>query len=129
MRLVKKTVNQDDVSACHLFYADGKANPGTDLIFFDFSRRRRPADLAVRGWRGGTGRAVGAQRGAGQAPDPRPRPIVLYVHDLARAADVLTEVMNVHRLRDYVAPDAAAQVHVFGMGEGGPAAELHVIGA
>jgi glyoxalase family protein len=54
---------------------------------------------------------------------------VLYVHDLARAADVLTEVMNVRRLRDYVAPDAAAQVHVFGMGEGGPAAELHVIGA
>src|SRR3990170_5231576 len=36
MRLVKKTVNQDDVSAYHLFYADGMANPGTDLTFFDF---------------------------------------------------------------------------------------------
>jgi glyoxalase family protein len=36
LRLVKKTVNQDDVSAYHLFYADGKANPGTDLTFFDF---------------------------------------------------------------------------------------------
>ncbi len=36
MRLVKKTINQDDVSAYHLFYADGKANPGTDLTFFDF---------------------------------------------------------------------------------------------
>ena len=36
MRLVKKTVNQDDVSAWHLFYADGRANPGTDLTFFDF---------------------------------------------------------------------------------------------
>src|SRR6201986_257442 len=36
MRLVKKTVNQDDVSAYHLFYADGKASPGTDLTFFDF---------------------------------------------------------------------------------------------
>jgi glyoxalase family protein len=36
MRLVKKTVNQDDISAYHLFYADGKANPGTDLTFFDF---------------------------------------------------------------------------------------------
>src|SRR5258708_29785271 len=36
MRLVKKTVNQDDVRAYHLFYADGKANPGTDLTFFDF---------------------------------------------------------------------------------------------
>ena len=29
MRLVKKTVNQDDVSAYHLFYADGQASPGT----------------------------------------------------------------------------------------------------
>src|SRR3954471_24374392 len=36
MRLVKKTVNQDDTSAYHLFYADGKATPGTDLTFFDW---------------------------------------------------------------------------------------------
>ena len=36
MRLVKKTVNQDDVSAYHLFYADGLASPGSDLTFFDF---------------------------------------------------------------------------------------------
>lgn len=36
MRLVKKTVNQDDVSAYHLFYADGEASPGTDLTFFDW---------------------------------------------------------------------------------------------
>jgi glyoxalase family protein len=36
MRLVKKTVNQDDVSAYHFFYADGKASPGSDVTFFDF---------------------------------------------------------------------------------------------
>ena len=36
MRLVKKTVNQDDVSAYHLFYADGLATPGTDITFFDW---------------------------------------------------------------------------------------------
>src|SRR5688500_5631584 len=36
MRLVKKTVNQDDVSAYHLFYADGRATPGSDLTFFDW---------------------------------------------------------------------------------------------
>jgi glyoxalase family protein len=35
-RLVKKTVNQDDVSAYHLFYADGNASPGTDVTFFDW---------------------------------------------------------------------------------------------
>jgi glyoxalase family protein len=36
LRLVKKSVNQDDVSAYHLFYADGRASPGTDLTFFDW---------------------------------------------------------------------------------------------
>lgn len=36
MRLVKKTVNQDDTSAYHLFYADGRASPGSDITFFDF---------------------------------------------------------------------------------------------
>ena len=40
MRLVKKTVNQDDVSAYHLFYADGKATPGTDFTFFDWPMQR-----------------------------------------------------------------------------------------
>jgi glyoxalase family protein len=36
LRLVKKTVNQDDVSAYHLFYADGEGSPGTDITFFDW---------------------------------------------------------------------------------------------
>jgi glyoxalase family protein len=36
LRLVKKTVNQDDVRAYHLFYADGLGNPGTDITFFDW---------------------------------------------------------------------------------------------
>ena len=36
MRLVKRSVNQDDVSAYHLFYADGAGSPGTDLTFFDW---------------------------------------------------------------------------------------------
>jgi len=36
MRLVKKTVNQDDVSAYHLFYGDALGNPGTELTFFDW---------------------------------------------------------------------------------------------
>jgi glyoxalase family protein len=36
MRLVKKSVNQDDTTAYHLFYADGLASPGSDLTFFDF---------------------------------------------------------------------------------------------
>jgi glyoxalase family protein len=36
MRLVKRSVNQDDVSAYHLFYADAVGSPGTDLTFFDW---------------------------------------------------------------------------------------------
>jgi glyoxalase family protein len=178
MRLVKKTVNQDDVSAYHLFYADGKANPGTDLTFFDFpaAPERRGTNsisrtgLRVAGekslgyWRdrlkqagghtgdikevdgrltlpfedgegqrlvlvddGGTGPASPWERSAVPAEHQIRGlgPIVLSVHDLARTAQVLTEVMNMRRERDYAAPGAAA--HVFAMGEGGPAAELHVI--
>ena len=180
MRLVKKTVNQDDVSAYHLFYADGKANPGTDLTFFDFpaAPERRGTNsisrtgLRVSGestlgyWKDrltGAGGHVGAvtevdgrltlpfediegQRlvlvdDGGKGPaDPWDRssvpaqhqirglgPIVLNVHDLKRTARVLTEVMNMREVRSYPAPDARAEVHVFAMGEGGPAAELHVI--
>jgi glyoxalase family protein len=47
IRLVKKTVNQDDVSAYHLFYADKKGSPGTDMTFFDWEQmdaNRRGAD-------------------------------------------------------------------------------------
>jgi glyoxalase family protein len=36
MRLVKRSVNQDDTSAYHLFYADAVGTPGTDLTFFDW---------------------------------------------------------------------------------------------
>ncbi|HLY29042.1 MAG TPA: ring-cleaving dioxygenase [Aggregatilineales bacterium] len=40
LRLVKKSVNQDDVSAYHLFYADKVGNPGTDMTFFDWPQSR-----------------------------------------------------------------------------------------
>jgi len=46
MRLVKRSVNQDDVSSYHLFYADAKGSPGTDLTFFDW-----PAPKERRGTR------------------------------------------------------------------------------
>ncbi|MVN88943.1 ring-cleaving dioxygenase [Deinococcus sp. HMF7620] len=36
LRLVKKTVNQDDVTAYHLFYADAEGSPGSDLTFFEW---------------------------------------------------------------------------------------------
>lgn len=39
LRLVKKTVNQDQTEAYHLFYADAEGSPGTDITFFDFPAR------------------------------------------------------------------------------------------
>ena len=50
MRLVKRSVNQDDVSAYHLFYADAAGSPGTDLTFFDWPvpRERRGTRSIVR---------------------------------------------------------------------------------
>ncbi|MES3628681.1 MAG: VOC family protein [Longimonas sp.] len=40
LRLVAKTVNQDDTSSYHLFYADAHGTPGTDLTFFDIAQAR-----------------------------------------------------------------------------------------
>ncbi|HMM91521.1 ring-cleaving dioxygenase [Bradyrhizobium sp.] len=178
MRLVKKTVNQDDVSAYHLFYADGKARPGTDLTFFDFPaapERRGTNAISRTGLRVNGGKTLGYWRdrlreagvaisdvvevdgrltlpfedGEGQRlvliddggrgtaspwerspvpPEHQIRglgPIVLTVQELSRTAFVLTDVMNMRRAREYAAH--GAQIHVFEMGEGGPAAELHVI--
>ncbi|MET0971618.1 MAG: ring-cleaving dioxygenase [Tardiphaga sp.] len=178
MRLVKKTVNQDDVSAYHLFYADGKASPGTDLTFFDFpaAPERRGTNaisrtgLRVAGekslgyWRdrlrqagGVTGDVIEVdgrltlpfEDGEGQrlvlvddggrgeanpwerSPVPAEHqirglgPIVLTVQDVSETASVLTDVMNMRRVRDYEAH--GAHIHVFEMGEGGVAAELHVL--
>jgi glyoxalase family protein len=50
MRMVKKTVNQDDTSAYHLFYADGKGSAGTDITFFDWPTgpQRRGTHEVVR---------------------------------------------------------------------------------
>jgi glyoxalase family protein len=41
LRLVKKTVNQDDPSVYHLFYADELGSPGSDITFFEYPGARR----------------------------------------------------------------------------------------
>lgn len=180
MRLVKKTVNQDDVSAYHLFYADGLASPGSDLTFFDFATpRARPGNheisrtgLRVAGakslgwWRkrlADAGATVGdvAERdgrltldfldpegqrlsliddgGKGDAhpwsksPVPSEHqirglgPITMTVPDLGPTDIALTKIMNMRKVRDYAHPESNRdRVHVYEMGQGGPAAELHV---
>ncbi len=179
LRLVKKTVNQDDTSAYHLFYADGEATPGTDLTFFDWPvapERRgthsisrtglrvsgqealdywaaRLNDLGVSAEPARTvdGRATidfedpEGQRfrlvddgGAGEAhpwalgPVPAAHqirglgPITISVPKLEPTDAVLTRVLNMKQERQYASPDGQGDVHVYRMGEGGPAAELHV---
>jgi glyoxalase family protein len=180
MRLVKRSVNQDDVSAYHLFYADALASPGTDLTFFDWPvpRERRGTHsitrthLRVAGadtldwWakrlhdRGLTvgevverdGRltldfedpegqrlALVDDKGAGEAhpwdrsPVPAEHqirglgPILISVPSLRSTDVILQQVMNLRPVRKYQHPDNESHtVHVYEMGAGGTAAELHV---
>src|SRR5256885_9831421 len=41
LRLVKKTVNQDDPTVYHLFYADQQGDPGSDITFFEYPGARQ----------------------------------------------------------------------------------------
>jgi glyoxalase family protein len=41
LRLVKKTVNQDDPTVYHLFYADERGSAGSDITFFEYPGARR----------------------------------------------------------------------------------------
>jgi glyoxalase family protein len=62
LRLVKKTVNQDDPTVYHLFFADEKGDPGSDLTFFEYpgAPQGRPGDGMIWGirWRLGTEEAL-----------------------------------------------------------------------
>jgi glyoxalase family protein len=178
LRLVKKTVNQDDVSAYHLFYADGEARPGTDLTFFDWAVPRekrgthsivrtalRVAGASLPWWKerfeeaavrhrdiatvdgratlefedpegqrlaliddGGIGDAR-PWAGSPVPPEHQIRglgPITLSVPQLRSTDVVLRDVMQLRKAREYELPETKDRVHVYEMGEGGPAAELHV---
>jgi glyoxalase family protein len=178
MRLVKKTVNQDDVSAYHLFYADKLASPGSDLTFFDWpvERERRGTHSIIRTalrvsgepslkwWQERLAAHNVAQRPIGErdgrltlefedtegqrlaliddggvgssnpwerSPVPAEHqirglgPITLSVPDIAPTDAVLTRVMEMRQVRSYKSANAS-DVRVYEMGDGGPAAELHV---
>jgi glyoxalase family protein len=180
MRLVKRSVNQDDVSACHLFYADAQGSPGTDLTFFDWPvpRERRGTHaitrtylrvngrdaltwwaehLRERGVRAGEiaerdGRltldfedpegqrlalvddgGVGEVHPWQQSPVPAAYqvrglgPIRLSVPRLEPTDIILQHALNMRQVRQYPHPENARHtVHVYEMGPGGAAAELHV---
>lgn len=182
LRLVKKTVNQDDVSAYHLFYADGLASPGSDITFFDWPvtpEKRgthsvaltslRVAGAASLDWWRARFDAEGVSHGGiverdgrltldfedpegqrlsliddGGVGDAHPwdrspvpaehqirglGPIRMSVPKLDATDMVLTRLLGMRRVRDYAADAGRSdspRVHVYEMGDGGPAAELHV---
>lgn len=177
LRRVKKTVNQDDTSAYHLFFADGAGSPGTDITFFDWPvtrERRGTHSISRTGLRineasfdywaarlrekgvitgdvtsldgrvsldledpeGQRLRLIGDNAGNSvpweKSPVPAEHqirglgPITISVPELAPTEMILLHVMNMRKVRDYLSPDGEGQVHVFEMGDGGAAAELHV---
>jgi glyoxalase family protein len=80
MRLVKRSINQDDSGTYHLFYADAEGHPGTDLTFFPWSQMAPPRmghGLAVEvalevpggslGWWGARLERYGVRAGAVEA--------------------------------------------------------------
>jgi glyoxalase family protein len=62
LRLVKKSVNQDDPTVYHLFYADEKGTPGADITFFEYpgaaSGRAGAGFVNTVVWRVGSGEAL-----------------------------------------------------------------------
>ena len=62
MRLVKKSVNQDDPGTYHLFYADAEGRPGTDLTFFPWSHMAPTRDGPRPEHRGVAGGPAGQPR-------------------------------------------------------------------
>lgn len=179
LRMVKKTVNQDDVSAYHLFYADGKGSPGSDITFFEWplppashgrhsiSRTSFRVPTGSLGWWRERFDADGVEHDEISERAGRPAldftdaesqrlgltedraegeahlwaksvvpaehqiiglgPITLTLAELPPTERVLTDVLNMQKAKSFRnAHDPETETHVFSMGAGGAAAELHV---
>jgi glyoxalase family protein len=98
LRLVKKTVNQDDPTVYHLFYADEQGSPGSDITFFEYPgvQRGRAGDGMVHtvGWRVGSTDALDfwEKRLAGEAEDVELGDDVLVFSDPEGLRQTLTVV-------------------------------------
>src|SRR3954452_21136107 len=120
MRLVKKTVNQDDDTPSDIV----ERNARKTLDFEDFEGQR--LSLVDDG---GAGEAHAWQR----SPVPAEHqirglgPITISVPDRKMTDLVLTRVLGMSPVRDYATPgNEGSRTYVYHMGAGGPAAELHV---
>ncbi|WP_077623581.1 ring-cleaving dioxygenase [Sediminibacillus massiliensis] len=184
MRLVKKSVNQDDTSMYHLFFADEKGRPGTDLTFFEIPRAghtyegnnsisatslRVRNDESLHFWKkrfeekgveheeikeqfgrnvlsftdpeGQRLLLVSDQNNQGveagipwdRSPVPQDKgitglgPSKLTVPNAEKTVQVLTSILGFKKTGSYSSPVAGnADIQVFGTGEGGTGAEVHV---
>ncbi len=116
LRLVKKTVNQDDPTVYHLFYADEAGSPGADITFFEYPGARpgrASAGMVHRvAFRVGSEESlefweqrVGGERGGGSLvfADPEGLSLELVVDDSGEAPLVARhpEIPEEHALRGF----------------------------
>jgi glyoxalase family protein len=101
LRLVKKTVNQDDPTVYHLFYADERGSPGSDITFFEYP--------GIQGGRAGNGmvHTIGWRVASEEALDFWERRLADESDSVERGEGRLT-FTDPEGLRHELAPDRSA---------------------
>jgi glyoxalase family protein len=117
MRLVKRSINQDDPGTYHLFYADAEGHPGTDLTFFPWAQMAPPRQghgLAVE---------VGLEVPAGSLAWWAAR-LEHYRVSISpietRFGDKVLPLVDVHGMRVALTESAAPRARTFTPWEGSP---------
>ena len=120
LRLVKKTVNQDDPTVYHLFYADEHGDPGSDITFFEYPGvpPGRAGDGMVHTvvWRVGSDAALDfwSERLTGAGSEPERRDGALRFEDPEGLAHelVVVDVPDLPLLADH--PEVPAELGLQG---------------
>jgi glyoxalase family protein len=124
MRLVKRSINQDDPGTYHLFYADAEGHPGTDLTFFPWAHMAPPRmghGLAVE---------VGLEVPAGSIPwwGARLEKYGATIGQIEqRFGDTVLPVTDPHGLKLALTASGRAPRRRFEPWDGGPVAPEHQI--
>jgi glyoxalase family protein len=123
LRLVKKTVNQDDPTVYHLFYADEEGSPGADITFFEYPGARRGGGGAGMVHRvvfrvaGGAALDFWADRLAAEGTEPRREADSLLFDDPEGLGLELRAVDTPDKPLVAVSPDIPAEVAIQGFDE------------
>ena len=117
MRLVKRSINQDDPGTYHLFYADAEGHPGTDLTFFPWAHMAPPRlghGLAVE---------VGLEVPAGSLAwwGARLEKYGVTIGAIEhRFGDTVLPLVDTHGMRVALTESGAARARVFSPWDGSP---------